>query len=368
MKKNEEMVYQEVMDYINAPKHNRPCTLSTIKKDLRTKDVVELIFSRPDIFKLDVEFPFIPENCMDEEFVKKLLLGNPTRINFMNEKNEYLIKDEYLTYPVLLAFYISKNIYEYKSRKIWGKSSEKICCKRNIWMFEKNLISDADNLMDKIILENNKDIFRLGIDKTLCYLNEYLSTIEIPKYKDDECGRYKKKYSYAKFDLETSLLILVNGMPDSGKSKIANKLSYVIGGLHIDTDTIVERPSLNDIVNQRRNVIILSDTYAFHFFSEKEMKGFDVINIIVKPSSIEKLHRNSKYLSNIDLDTHKKNELDKFTHRYDYLENPIIVINDYENIDEKIDIIVDEIKDRLLLEFVDDGSAKKFVRKTKKDQ
>lgn len=368
MKKTEEMVYQEVTDYINAPKHNKPCMLQSIKKDLRTPKIIELIFSRPDIFKLDIEFPFIPENCMNEELVKKLLLGNPKRINFMNEKNEYLIKDEYLTYPVLLAFYLSKDIYEYKSRKIWGGSSEKISCERNIYGFVKNLISDADNLMSKITLENNEDIFKLGIDKTLRYLNEYLSNIEIPIYKDGGCDLYKKKYSYVKFDLEKPLLILVNGMPDSGKSSVANNLSYVVGGLHIDTDAIMERPNLNDILNRCYNVIILSDTYAFHFFSENEMDNFEVINIVVKPSSIEKLHRNSKYLSNIDLDIHKKNELDKFIHRYDHLENPIIVVNDYENIAEKIDTIIDEIKDRLLLEFIDNESSKKFVRKTKKGQ
>ncbi len=368
MKKTKEMVYNEVVDYINASKHNRPCTLSTIKKDLRTKDVVELIFSRPDIFKLDVEFPFIPENCMDEEFTKFLLLDNPKRINFINEKKEYLIKDEYLTYPVLLAFYLSKYIYEYKSRKVFGSYSEKIYCKRDILMFEKKLASDADKLVNEIVYKNNEDIFRLDVNKTLCYLNEYLSTIEIPKFKDDEYERYKRKYTYAKFDLEKPLLILVNGMPDSGKSKIAEELSYVIGGFHIDTDKIMERPNLNNIINEYCNVIILSDTYAFQFFSEREIEDFQVINIIVKPISIEKLHRNSKYLTGLDLDIHKKNELDKFIHRYDHLENPIIVINDYESIDENIDIIVDEIKDRLLLEFVDNGSSKKFVRKSKKDQ
>ncbi len=65
------------------------------------------------------------------------------------------------------------------------------------------------------------------------------------------------------------------------------------------------------------------------------MENFEVINIVVKPSSIERLHRNSKYLSNINLDIHKKNELDKFIHRYDHLKNPITVLNDYDNIDEK---------------------------------
>ncbi len=35
---------------------------------------------------------------------------------------------------------------------------------------------------------------------------------------------------------------------------------------------------------------------------------------------------------------------------------------------KKIDAIIDEIKDKLLLEFIDNGSVKKFVRKTKKDQ
>jgi len=365
MKKTEEMIYQEVVDYINATKHNKPCMLQSIKKDLRTKKVIGLIFSRPDIFKLDIEFPFIPEDYMNEEFIKKLLLHNPTRINFMNDKKQYLIKDEYLTYPVLLAFYISKYIYEYKDRIRWGIYSEKINYNRKILGFEKQLISDADKLINKILFENNEDIFRLDEDKILYYLDEYLSTIEIPKYKDDE---YIKKYSYVKFELEKPLLILINGMPDSGKSKIANELSYVIGGFHIDTDRIVERPNLNDIVDKYHNVIILSDTYAFHFFSEKEMENFEVINIIVKPISIEKLHRNSKYLSCLELDIHKKNELDKFIHRYDHLENPIIIINDYENIGEKIDIIVDEMKDRLLLEFVDNGSSKKFVRKTKKDQ
>ncbi len=368
MAKTEKEVYQEVLDYINAKKHNRVSTLAMIKKDLRTPKIINLIFSRPDIFKLDLEFPFIPENCMDEEFAKRLLLGNPKRINFINEKKEYLIKDEYLTYPVLLAFYLSKYIYEYKSRIEWGRYSEKIYCKRDIWMFEKKLTSDANKLVNEIVYKNNEDIYSLDVNKTLCYLNKYLSTIEIPKFKDDEYERYKRKYSYAKFELEKPLLILVNGMPDSGKSKIAEELSYVIGGFHIDTDTIIKRPNLNNIVNEYCNVIILSDPYAFQFFSEREMEDFQVINIIVKPISIEKLHRNSKYLTGLDLDIHKKNELDKFMNTYDHLENPIIVINDYESIDEKIDIIVDKLKDRLLLELVDNGSSKKFVRKSKKDQ
>lgn len=32
MVKNEEIVYQEVIDYINAIKHNKPCILQNIKK------------------------------------------------------------------------------------------------------------------------------------------------------------------------------------------------------------------------------------------------------------------------------------------------------------------------------------------------
>ena len=44
MQKTEEQVYNEIVAYINAKKHNRPCTLATIKKNLRTPKIINLIF------------------------------------------------------------------------------------------------------------------------------------------------------------------------------------------------------------------------------------------------------------------------------------------------------------------------------------
>lgn len=100
--KTEEEAYNMVIDYINATKHNSPCLLVTIKRVLRSERIIDLIFSRPDIFKLESEFKHIPDEMLTEKILIKYILINP---------NCFISLDEtLLTLPVMVAFEFAKRI------------------------------------------------------------------------------------------------------------------------------------------------------------------------------------------------------------------------------------------------------------------
>lgn len=102
--KNENEVYNEILTYINGDKYNSPCTQASIKKIFRTKEIVELIFYRPDIFNLVAEIKHGPSDQITNEILVKYVLSNPYVIERLD--------DDLQTLPVMFAFEFSKRRYE----------------------------------------------------------------------------------------------------------------------------------------------------------------------------------------------------------------------------------------------------------------
>lgn len=345
--KTELEVYEEVLKYIEGDKHNRPCTLQSIKKILRSQRLIDLIFSRPDIFMLESEIKHVPEECLTENVLVKYVLSNPKNFETLDESLQKL--------PVLVAFEFSKRRYELISKYHWGSCAEKIPYSENSLRYGKK-ISDICNDVAKTISDNPNEYY---------ILHDYLSYIEMAsKAILDYCKgyniqlepekKYQPKYFNVDFGIAERLFIFVSGKPDSGKTSLSNILSSRISNsVHLDSDVLLERnllcAPLTELVKDNTKVIILSDLYADKFFQKHEIGNAKVVNILIEPISVEVMHRNSKYMSYKPFEEYKRYEIDKI--QYEHLENPIIVINNYSGtLAVEVDKVLEEISRRLDVE------------------
>ena len=358
--KNENEVYNEILTYINGDKHNRPCTLASIKKIFRTKEIIELIFSRPDIFNLVAEIKHVPSDQITNEILVKYVLSNPYVIERLD--------DDLQTLPVMVAFEFSKRRYEYISAIQWGSCGEKIPYSEKIWQFHESISNICDNLG---VRYNDDEILRnyLGyIDQVSRVIIEYCKSDNINIEKKE---KYELKYQKAKFCLNERLFIFVSGWPDSGKTTFSNILSnYINDSIYLDSDTLLKAnmicEPLSNLACEKDKVIILSDIYANRFFKKEELVDAKVINVLVKPVSIEKMYRHSKYMQGIPFETYKKYEIESI--HYDSLIDPIVVTNDYtDKIQVEVDKVLEEISKRLGIELLKEISDEiEFVSQASK--
>lgn len=350
--KSEEDVYKEVQDYINSENHKRPCTLSTIKKNLRTQKIVDLIFSNPNIFKLEKEMEFVPPECRTEDVLLRYVMSDPERINYLTEEEK--------TIPILIGFEISKRIYEEMSARWFGQWRETFEYKGKSAEYRNDITAICDELSPKF-----KD--KKSIEEMIDVIKEYCNSRQI-ELKAQE--KYTCKYGNVNFDTGKRLFILVSGMPDSGKTYFSNYLvNDVDNSICFDSDMLLERnlldARLTDLIEDKYSVVIFSDLYADSFFSKKDIGDSNVVNILMKPISIEEMHRNSKYMRQIPFDEYKKCEIDRFNYE-GRLDNPIIVTNDYtkNTLCKELDKVKLEIAKRLGIELTpieDEPKAKTLV-------
>lgn len=342
--KTEEQVYNEVLNYIKSSKHNRPCTLASIKKVLRSQRIVDLIFSRPDIFKLASEFKHVPEECLTESVLVKYILSD--------YENFYSLDESLQTLPLMIAFEFSKRRHERIFKWMWGPYDDGIRYSGKILEYQ-SAVSELCNEVFKRISSNPDES---------CLLHNYLEYIETASREilsfcatfEQELEKDKKyiaKYINVDFDIPERLFIFVSGCPDTGKTVFSNILSSrTQNSIHLDSDVLLERNLLDQpLANLIRNdikVVIFSDIYADRFFKKDELGNARVINILMKPISIETMHRNSKYMAHIPFEDYKKHEIDKI--HYDSLDNPIIVINNYNGqIIAEVDNALEKIASRI---------------------
>ena len=116
--KTEEDVYKEIEDYINGYKHNRPCTLASIKKVFRTPRIIDLVFSHPDIFNLEMELIHVPPEYRSEKVLLHFVLESLVRLSLLSEDEQ--------TPPLLIGFELAKRRYERISVLQYGQYGEKI--------------------------------------------------------------------------------------------------------------------------------------------------------------------------------------------------------------------------------------------------
>ena len=346
MKKSYEDVYAEVVKYIGGKNHNKPCMLQSIKKEFRTSEIIRLIFNNPQIFDLDAEFLHIPKECLTEELVMEFVLRNPKRLSLIDDghKREIIIPDDMQTFPVLVAFECSKRRYEYQSRKSWGSCYEVVRYSAKTEKYKYAITNCCLNINQELLKKYSNGILDASIYELIEIIKKHCNDKEFSL--EDE---YVQKYKHVNLKCDKKIMILVSGAPDSGKSTFSRILSGVIGAIKFSSDFLLEKrlllSPLNNLVNDC-NCIIFSDTNAYQFFDKNELADYEVINIVIKASSNRELHTHSKYNINLGFEEHINNEVNKF--RYDQLQNPIVVVNDYTlNILKEVDKAVEQIINRL---------------------
>ncbi|MBQ2872854.1 MAG: hypothetical protein IJE89_02525 [Bacilli bacterium] len=342
--KTESEVYNEVLNYIKSDKHNRPCTLQSIKKILRSQRIVDLIFSRPDIFKLESEFKHVPTECMTENVLVKFVLANSDNFNQLDESLQAI--------PVLVAFEFAKRREERFSRAWWGPYYERKPYTGKMLEYRDAISNICDQVL-KTISPNPDESYILRdylkyIEIASKQILEYCNSLNQELQKEE---KYTAKYFGVSFDTDERIFIFVSGRPDTGKTSFSNILaSRICNSVHLDSDVLLERnlicAPLDSLLSSDTKVVIFSDIYADRFFKKEELGEAKVINILMEPVSIEAMHRNSKYMSRIPFEEYKRHEIDKI--RYDNLENPIIVTNNYSGtIAKEADKALEEISQRL---------------------
>lgn len=334
MQKTEDQVYNEVLAYINAEKHNRPCTLATIKKNLRTPKIIDLIFSHPDIFILPKEIKHVPEELMTDELAMRVVLSHPYNYDTLSEEQQ--------TVPVFLAYELSKRRYEYVSSRIWGQWGEKL-------KYSGKIVDYLDEIKPAASEISKNLIQTYDVDEIVSAINSFVSQLNSDVQPTQP---YKPKYTSVNLNTNKKLLILISGMPDSGKTTFSQLLSSVIEeSTFFDSDMLLESGMLtlpdSILLNlYPENIIIFSDTDASKFFAKTTLENYEVINIVMQPKSLEDAHRNSKLLNTLPFEEYK--EINQNKYRYNDVTNPIIVENDYLfGLYKERDRVIEEIQNRL---------------------
>ena len=338
MSKTEQEIYQEVVNYIKGRNHKRPCTLQTIKKELRSPRIVELIFLNPRVFNLDAEILHVPKELRTEELLMSFILEDPKRLESLPEDEQSL--------PILIAYEFSKRRYEFASARMWGVWREKLGYLGKAKDYRESIVQIADQIERtcKWAYKETNDFELIEMIKSYCAVNEI--SLEKPEV-------YIPKYRNVNFDLDKRLVILVSGHPDSGKTYFSNLLANTISGAFcFDSDMLDEKTYKMPFteLTRRSEVVIFSDPDADRFFDDEELRGSYVINIYVNPISVEEMYRHSKYMRGIPQDEYVKHYSIERKPSPERFKDAIQVTNNYTSaIYKEIDMVIDEITRRLNL-------------------
>lgn len=340
---SEEEIIKDLTNYINSRKRNRYSALSPLKKEARTKSVCEFVFAHPDVFKLDVEIKFVPMNVLSTEMLIKLILDWPENISLLDE--------ELITPEVMVAFEFAKRRTEHFSAREWHDYGIKLKYPNKI-----NEVRDSiSDLCDKLGVKYNDELSTRDYTR---YVNEVCeSIVTFFQNKDDivlnTVDKVVCKYKNVDINTNKPTLILIAGNPDSGKTTFGRMLHYRINNsICLDSDELAKRgmefAGLDVLVPNGTSVVIFSDPDADHYFSEKSMENYNVVNIIVVPRSLEKMYRHSKHKQVFPYEEFAAIEGKKIAYEGRYRD--ITVINDY---DERLWACVDDVLEdmSILLEF-----------------
>ncbi len=288
--KTEQEIITDLTKYIASGKKNRPSVLSPLKKIERTQKVCDFVFEHCYKFKISTEIKFVPKECLTEEILIKLVLVDPRNIELLDE--------ELITPSVMTAFEFSKRRGEHLSAMIWQEYGVKINYPPKIFAVRDSISSFCDELdlkyNDEELLSDNN----LYVKKVSECIIEYF------RKKDDivlkTVDKVKCKYKYVDINRDKKVLVLISGLPDSGKTTFGKMLHHRINGsIFLDSDVLAEcgreLDSLQSLNSKNSKVVIFSDPNADYYFSEEAMKDYDVVNIVVVPKSIELMYRHSKH-------------------------------------------------------------------------
>ncbi len=316
MEKTANEVFNEVEAYIKGGNYKRPCTLSTIKRIYRTKEVIDLIFSHPNVFNLSAEIKHVPEELLTDELLMRFVLTNA--------KNFYEIDEQHQTLPVLLAFEMAKRLYERGSFVVWGRWGEKLHYPENLIECKKFLVETCNEIERAI--EQKYDVEEII---------KSINNIANKEIKTEE-NLFANVGIKEKITIPNGkkLMILISGMPDSGKTTFSCMLAECFNNaVCFDSDMLLRNnlvdQKLEVLVGQDPDVVVFSDVDADKFFSEKELAGYKTLNVVIEPESYRTAQINSKYAHFRVMSTDKYEETMKKKFNYDRISNAIRVKNDY---------------------------------------
>jgi len=336
MKKEKDVsdIYLKILDYINLPKdkQNVPCMLATFHPVFQTPKIIGLIFSYPEIFNLSKEIKYTASAYLSEKDLITFVLANPNHLSFLSDAQQ--------TKSVLIAFEFSKRRYEnlFAGEKIpyLGKSKD----------YSDDIIENFNWISSERLNGTVWD----GEIFSAKELAEYIYTIFSVNTSELKPNvTYEQKYKKVDFGLEENLFILVSGVTDAGKTNVADILEKVIkNSHHFDDDKLIARGDLPPSAKSTDKVFIGSSTDEYASSQSLKLKGAKVINIIVKPISVNEWYTHSKYVKNYNSAFSLNAD---YENKYKDVADPIIVINPYtKNIYQEIDRAIEEIAKRVELD------------------
>lgn len=102
--------------------------MRSLKRELRTADVCDFIFSNPESFKLEDEIKEVPQEVMTEDFLIKVFFNyvNVYGTYMPGKDNRPTIPDECMTLPVLVAFVLGNRRYTRMSSVVWYGNAPRV--------------------------------------------------------------------------------------------------------------------------------------------------------------------------------------------------------------------------------------------------
>lgn len=260
---NEQEIYSDLVNYINGRIYNRGCVLQSIKKELRTPRIIDLVFSNPQAFHLINEIEHVPEALLTPQVLIKFILSNPRYIAKLS--------DDELSFPVLMAYEFSKRYAERWTS--YNSLDYKVPLKYIAYQYD---IVTKYQEINRHIKEDDKGAGALVYyDRVSKELNRYYGL-----------NGFTVIHSHNLIDImaDKKIVVLISGAPGSGKTHFGDLLSSVFAyGASFDSDDLLINDTigkpLDELVASYAKIIIFSDVDAANFFSEDDLKDKIVINI-----------------------------------------------------------------------------------------
>ena len=263
--------------------------LSSVKTDFRSQRVCELIFLNPDIFDIEIEFKNIPQEHISEDILMEIA-------------SNYISEDK-LSIPVLVAYELKKrqvDLHMYRNRDSYGYNyqNQLLTYPKKASRYLNSIRSLANEI--ESFSENGCAIEENSFED-LIYLIK--SCTEGKEFEPDE--EYKTLYRKIEYTGQKKLIILVQGITDSGKIRLSNSIKGIIkDAKYYDSDIYGQHTSLEEIISYAEHVSIFSDPYIFSTINDAKniYPNANIFKVYVKPEDIKTMIYTSKRRSGVSKD------------------------------------------------------------------
>lgn len=308
----EEEVYEDLQRLIPIWKQNYSYNahrgyLSSIKREFRSPRICGIIFSNPDVFKLEEEIKYMPLEMVSEEVLIQMVYDNPKILCSKDDNGPRLvpISEEKQTLPVLVAFELGKRRDEKYSAMQWGKYGEKIPYTGKTLEYRSTIVALADTVEEQIVDLREATDFKNPDEKevfTNLLVEEIQKAANPVSLEADK--RYVPRYRHLDYNSDKKMLILISGYADSGKTTFSHYLADSISGaICFDSDQLYISNKLDyklsELIDPEQKVVVFSDLEAFHFFRTQEIEDAmgdpNILKVYMKPSSVKRMLQHSKY-------------------------------------------------------------------------